>query len=394
MTRMRAVDRAMPMIEKALALDPESAEAFAALGLARMEIGQYASAESALRQAIRLDEVYVPARLWLSNLLGNTGRIPEQAVVLQEAMVIDPLNELLAVNYAGNLNSRGDYEAASGLMSDLLLVKRDSPNLLRSYSSMALYHGELVQGWELAKRAYDLQPESPAVISALAKAWLEVGNVERAEELLQEAMALASENNDLRGQYFFLLLIDGRLEEAESLVRDIFGTDIDALPEVFQRQYHHQMGLIRLMGENLPLALLEFEQAIQPNSRKVFDERQLFALTASSFLHGAVGDPFVAEQRLAEAEETLGRARENGVDNPDLYYTQSIIDILKNDFGGAVSALQTAYDKGWRQLWVLEIDRRFDPLRTMPDFIELKLNIEGDLQAARAQIESRLVTLR
>ena len=34
MNPVRAIDRAMPMIEKALALDPESSEAFAALGLA------------------------------------------------------------------------------------------------------------------------------------------------------------------------------------------------------------------------------------------------------------------------------------------------------------------------------------------------------------------------
>ncbi|MEJ2534604.1 MAG: adenylyl cyclase, partial [Gammaproteobacteria bacterium] len=95
MNPVRAIDRAMPMIEKALALDPQSAEAFAALGLARMEIDQFDAAESALRQAVRLNGDYVPARLWLANLLGNQGRLPEQGVVLKEAMALDPLNELL-----------------------------------------------------------------------------------------------------------------------------------------------------------------------------------------------------------------------------------------------------------------------------------------------------------
>ena len=49
-------------------------EAFAALGLARMQIEQLESAESSLRQAIRLNEDYIPARLWLANLLGTQGR--------------------------------------------------------------------------------------------------------------------------------------------------------------------------------------------------------------------------------------------------------------------------------------------------------------------------------
>ncbi|MGA9574302.1 MAG: hypothetical protein WBS20_10190, partial [Lysobacterales bacterium] len=52
LTNMEATERAMPMIEKALEIDPESSEAFAALGLARWQIGHRDAAESALRQAI------------------------------------------------------------------------------------------------------------------------------------------------------------------------------------------------------------------------------------------------------------------------------------------------------------------------------------------------------
>ncbi|MEM1411082.1 MAG: hypothetical protein AAGH19_01905 [Pseudomonadota bacterium] len=389
---MRAVDRAMPMIEKALALDPESAEALAALGLARMEIGQQDSAESALRKAIKLDDVYVPARLWLSNLLGATGRLEEQTVILQEAMVIDPLNELLAINYADNLSSQGEVEAARELINDLLLIKRDSLQLLRSASLLDLHAGELVRGWQLARQAYDLSPETPSAVYGLSKAWLELGDLERSEALLLEGLALAEENNELNNQYFQLLLLDGRLEEAESRVRDAFGDDLDALPDNFRRYYHHQMGLIHLVGENLPMALVEFEQAIRLSPSKVFDGDQLFALTTAAFLHGAIGDASLAEQRLTEAVAALQRARDVGIDTPDVYYTQSIIDILRNDFETAVASLQAAYDRGWRQLWLIDLDGRLDPLRSLPAFIELKSNIEGELQAARTEIEGRMLS--
>jgi TolB-like protein/Flp pilus assembly protein TadD len=386
--RMRAVQRAQPYIEKALALDPESAEAFAALGLARMEIGQNTSAESSLRQAIRLNEAYVPARLWLSNVLGNTGRIGEQALVLEEAMAVDPLNELLAINYAGNLNSRGNYEEASDMLRSLLLVKPDSTNLLRTYSSIAFFNGDLVQGWTLARQAYDIDPDSPQVIQMLSKAWLELGNTERAEALLEEAMDIAADNMELKGQYFQLLLLDGRLEEAESMVRDIFGAEVDVLPENFQRYYHQQMGLIRLVARDLPAALVEFEQAIDPEENGAFKGDQLFSLTAAAFLHEVVGDPELAEERLAQAERALNRARINGLDNPDIYYNESVIDVLHEDYEGAVEALQAAYDRGWRQTWVLDIDGRLEPLHEMPAYIELRQTIEQDIQQARAEIES------
>jgi len=391
---MYAIDRAQTYVEKALALDPESAEGFAALGLARMEIGQHDAAESALRQAIRLNDAYIPAHLWLANLLGQTGRIGEQAVVLREAMAVDPLNELLAVNYAGNMASQGDYPAARQLMNDLVMVKPDSSNLLRTYSKLALYNGELVKGWELAQRAYELEPDSPAVIQALAGTWMELGDYDKSMDYLNEALEKAGDNRDVQGLYLNLMLVTGRLEEAESIIRDMFGSDVAQLPENFQRRYHFLRGMVRIVAGELPAALAEFEQAVRPGEMSSFDGDQLFTLTMVAFLHDQVGEPALAEERLAQAERALRRAKINGIDHGDLYYVQSVIDVIRDDFDGAMSALQAAYERGWRQAWVLEIDGRLDPLRDRPGFIQLRENIEEDLRRARSEIDQRTLTYR
>jgi tetratricopeptide (TPR) repeat protein len=91
-TTLKATEKAQDMIDKALAIDPESAEAFSALGLARWQIGQMDAAESALRHAVELNEDYIPAQLWLAGVLGELGRFPEEHLVLQNAMARDPLN--------------------------------------------------------------------------------------------------------------------------------------------------------------------------------------------------------------------------------------------------------------------------------------------------------------
>ena len=122
------------MIEKALAIDPQSAEAFAALGLARLQIGQVDAAESALRQAMELNEDYVPAHLWLANVLSAQGRYAEIDRLLQHSMTIDPLNELLAVSYALNLSVRGEWEEAKTVMQRLIDLRPASTLLLRSMS--------------------------------------------------------------------------------------------------------------------------------------------------------------------------------------------------------------------------------------------------------------------
>jgi TolB-like protein len=87
---LKATENAQDMIDKALAIDPESAEAFAALGLARWQIGQMDAAESALRHAVELNEDYIPAQLWLGGVLGELGRYPEEHRVLEQAMTRDP----------------------------------------------------------------------------------------------------------------------------------------------------------------------------------------------------------------------------------------------------------------------------------------------------------------
>lgn len=392
--QIRAIERANPMIEKALALDPTSAEAFAALGLARMQIAQRDSAESALRQAIRLNEDYIPARLWLANLLGEQGRIPEQGLVLQEAMALDPLNELLAVNYSGNLFSRGDYEGAKDLLAGLILVKPDSARLLGTISGLAIGRGELVEAWEYARRAYELEPDNPSVIQTMAKVWMELGDVEQSERLLLDGLELAQDNSELQSMYFNLLVFNGRVEEAEQVVKDLFPQPIETLPENFQRYYHFQKALIRLVSEDYPSARDELEQAIDHDGKGNYSGDNLFALTMSAFLNEQLGDTALAQQRLAEAEQALRRARVNGVDEPSLYYTDASIYVIKGLYEKALESLRTAYEKGWRQSWVLRIDGRLDPLRDMPGFIEIQQRISDDVRQALETVRNQQFALR
>ncbi|MFT5138589.1 MAG: TolB-like protein/Tfp pilus assembly protein PilF [Lysobacterales bacterium] len=392
-TQIKAIERAQPMIEKALAIDPESAEAFAALGLARWQIGQTDAAESALRQAILLNEDYVPAHLWLGGLLADLGRIPEQGQVLQRAMAIDPLNELLAINYAGNHFVQGDYEAARDILDGLIQIRPDSVTLLRTLSGYAGAHGDLVESWEYAQRSYDIEPESPVIIGTMASAWLSVGELERAEQLIASGLELASENTDLKVQYFFLMLISGRIEEADRMVREQYGDSIDSLPETFQRFYHFQTGLISMVKGDLVSARDHMELAINPDDSQGFDGDQLISLTMASFLNDLLGDSERAAQRLAEAEKAVRRARINGVDDAGIYYTESSIFLLRGEKDKAIAALQQAYNKGWRQRWLLDLDKRLDPLRDEPEFLEIVRQIDEDINKARTEILAQKVVM-
>ncbi len=388
LTNLKATERAMPMIEKALEIDPASAEAFAALGLARWQIGQVDAGESAFRQAIRLNDDYIPAYLWLGGLLGQLGRLPEQAQLLQQAMALDPLNELLAINFAGNLASRGEYMAGIDLLKGLVALRPDSATLLRIMSSYAMKSGDLVDAWKYANQSYDLEPKSPAVIETLASAWESVGENEKAEKLLLDGLGIAADNAILQTNYFFIQLRQGRLEKADRLLQEQYGSSLDALPEHLQHTYYFQKSLIKLVSGDRDSARELLESAIDDESETNLNGQQIFYLTLSSALHFEAGNTELAESRLVSAERAVRRARLNGVDDADIYYTESSIHALRGRQQAALDSLQVAYDRGFRGKWMLGVDVRLDSLRQEPRFVSIKEQIEKDVNQARVEVES------
>ena len=391
LTNMKATERAMPMIEKALHIDPESAEAFAALGLARWQIGQMDAGESALRQAISLNEDYIPAYLWLGGMLGELGRLPEQDQVLQQAMALDPLNELLAINYAGNLASRGDHAGAMELLQGLVSLRPDSATLLRIMSGHAIKSGDLIGGWRYASQSYDLEPDSPVVIATLAGACSSVGVEDKAENLLLDGLEIAGDNFSLRTNYFFLLLKQGRLEKADRLLAEQYGDSVEGLPEQLQQFYYFQKGMISLVAGNREQASELLERAISDELDQAWNGNQVYFVTISSALQFGAGNTEVAEQRLASAERAVRRARINGVDDANLYYTESSIHALKGETEAALDSLQTAYERGFREAWMLELDIRLKSLHQEPQFVAIKQQIERDIVQARTEVETLIL---
>ena len=394
LTNLKATERAMPMIEKALEIDPESAEAFAALGLARMQIGQKDAAESALRQSIKLDDDYVPAYLWLGGLLGKSGRLPEQSQILQQAMVIDPLNELLAINVAGNLTRQGNYQAGKELLQGLISLRPDSATLLKFMAGHAIKNGDLVQGWRYASRSYDLEPDSPVVIRTLAGAWASIGVTDKAEGLLLDGLEIAGNNFGLQSDYFFLLLEQGRLEKAESILSKQYGDSVEGLPEQLQQYYYFQKGMISLVAGDTAAARGFFENAMRDESDQSWNGKQVMYATILSALHYDAGNTELAEQRLVSAERSVRRARINGVDDADIYYTESSIYALRGKSEEALDSLQMAYERGFRWAWMLEFDSRLESLHTEPQFAEIKQQIEKDIVQARTEVESFALAVR
>jgi len=385
---IKATAKAQAMIEKALAIDPESPEGFAALGLARWQIGQMDAAESALRHAVELNEDYIPAQLWLAGVLGQQGRYPEQSLVLEQAMLRDPLNELLLVNFASNLSTRGEWARGKQMLQDLLALRPDSTILLRFMADMEAYNGNLVEGWKLADRAWRLQPENPEDIAALARAWLLLGDADEAERLLRGGLEIAPENAKLQDTWWIALVTTRRYEEADRLVREQIREYGDELPEAQRSHFNLRLGMVALNRHDYAAARDLLASAIGVEGDAAWNSDEVMTVTLASLAFERTGDADEAARLLQRAERKIQRARLNGVDNPGIYYSEAVLFTLRNQPAEAIGKLRAAYERGFRERWVLDIDSRLDPLRERPEFQNFADRIAEDVAQAMTEIRS------
>ena len=380
------------MVEKALELDPESAEAYAALGLSRLVVGRKLEGETALRMAIDLDPAYIPAYVWLSALLSDLGRVPEEGAELLEAMSMDPLNELLTINYAENLQVRGDNEGAKSTLESLIRLQPKHTGLLSSLSGVALKSGNLVEAWTAAKQAYDLEPENVVVIIGMATAWMELGEFAEAEKVWLAGIEQNRGSIEVKIQYLTMLITEGRVADAERLFPRIFGDDISQLQKGYQRTYHYFMGLLSDVKGDIAATRDHFELVIDPSQDQLFDRDQILILTTTSLINSQLGANDTAEEQLLTAERVVGHARVDGIDNSDIYYSAAGLFALRSDKGQALRTLQQAYDRGFRQIWKLKRDRYMDILRKEPAFAAIQTNIANEIKQARMKVRGLITS--
>lgn len=126
--------------QRAVTLDPQNAEAYAALGYVEFSRRHYREMVAPAERALELDPKNITANFWAANQLAAMGRTTEMEALLDRALAVDPANGLL-VFYKGvarlrvgdnpgalKLSQRADelgYPVAGMNLAYLAAAKRD-----------------------------------------------------------------------------------------------------------------------------------------------------------------------------------------------------------------------------------------------------------------------------
>jgi TolB-like protein/DNA-binding winged helix-turn-helix (wHTH) protein len=163
-----------PEARLAVRLDPDSAEAHVAMGLAAEKDRRFRAALREYERAIDLNPSHAPAHSFLGVLLVEMGRYAEGLRELTEARVLDPVSSSPRWQHGWALMVAGQHAAA---VDELVALERDEPG-----SSPRLYH-------------------------ILGQALHEVGREAEAAAAFRRSLAQeeqAAERDDLRGHLLVL----------------------------------------------------------------------------------------------------------------------------------------------------------------------------------------------
>ena len=200
-----------------------------------------------------------------------------------------------------------------------------------------------------------------------------------------------NQNANLLITHLMTLLAAHRYEDAEALVREMMQQMGDELPEYLQRRFNFQLGLIAMGRGDYHEARPLLTSAIKDEDQQAYSGDDVWVVTLAALASERVGATEEAQELLESAERIIQRGRLNGVDDSGIYYSEAVLLSMRSQPDRAMEKLLEAYDRGFREHWVLEIDGRLEPLRGQPEFTDLMDRIREDLSRARIEIDSLTV---
>lgn len=175
----RALERALADVEKALALDPNLADAHAVMGLVYSDMGRPDFALSSLRRALELNPNSLDARNWLALRLSYNGRMRDVTEQLKTLTEIDPLYEPGVNNAVIYCRSTGDIDSARRILQRFIDITDDPIARTRMQGSLAALN------WDIPGYVRSLESLGDAMNAArssdLRSTYVDLGAIESVE---------------------------------------------------------------------------------------------------------------------------------------------------------------------------------------------------------------------
>ncbi len=352
---------AKPAIERALALDPDFADAHGIKGLMLDDQLRYREAIESYEEALRLNPSLTDVRNWYAITLGTVGR-PDKAFEVQEAAYkIDPLSVLTLHNYVNNLMLRRRFADMEPVLERLERLDASRAALFRG---LALdMQRQAAEGAIEMLRAADLAGAQPTDLEQVAFVLNRFNLQDEARRIWpfpDAEWAFGDRSDTARRLELAKERYEQRPEDPGSIVGLAWahlGAGNDAEAREWATQILDQLD--------------ELRSATHPIN-------YLFAIDAWQR-----GDARLVDKYLAPLEDASRTAAEAGIDMVALHYWNAIHLYMRGKEAEAAAALEFALSRETvRKDWLEGMFRRLK-LNDDPRFVAIKANYESYIDGER-----------
>jgi TolB-like protein/predicted Zn-dependent protease len=387
--------RMMPLVEQALSLDGDLAEAWQHLAFIHQVNGDFEAARAAAEKALELGPRNpVVLRSQIYNSIPT--REPKQALVYADELLrVDPLSPE-SLRWIGQLDLRlGRLDDADRVLARMRSIDPDNNQYVTLAWYRAMIVGDLVAAVEAGGASDTFDTDDPEAYSWNAMHIYDLGDVDAAESWSEAALRLDSKAPHPMAMAALLHLNRDEDAEAAAIARDLTRQDGDSrwgstgialriLAASDLEAGNYKDTITRYLTHYPELANGTF-----PSERFRFDsdvpDAFLVSLDlASAYLHA--GQDVEAERLLSLVEFELPYWSRDSVLGHGI--ADAELHALRGDKKKALAALQEHVEAGFRNEWRWKLlgSPSLESIRDTPEFAAIVAMIEADMAKQLARM--------
>jgi len=251
------VDEAVASLERALQLNPLSAEAHNNLGGAWQRKGRFDDAIREHQEALRLDPRLVDGQYNLGVAYQASGRGADARAAFEAALRLNPGYAAAHYNLASVLQSEGRIDDAIEHFREACRLDPGNWRTREGLARALLVSGRTDEAISESRRAVDISREDPEALSNLAGLLVQSGRMADALDVFTRALQRAPDSAALHDNVGSLLLREGRTADAIAH----FSAAVRAEPGHAPAHYH--LGIALAGAGRTADAVAEFEAALR-----------------------------------------------------------------------------------------------------------------------------------
>jgi TolB-like protein/Tfp pilus assembly protein PilF len=379
------IAKARAAAEQALKLNDQLGEAYTALAAVKEDAQDYEGAEAAYKRALELNPNYPLSLHWYGWMLRSSLGRPEEALQLhRRASELDPLSGVMALNVAGDLESLGRFDEAEHWYDKTMELTPNYPDLYTAIGDLRWSaYGRPDEALVAFTKALSLDPGNIGSLLTLGFAYLNLGDLSRAEQWIRRANDLGPESV---GPNIAMQLLElyrgneaGALEHAR---KAIMGDQYSGFSRAFLRDHALRAGR---SAEARMLYEKDFPELLSGESPTVDRSNYPEAIGLALVLSRA-GEQQRADLLLDRSLRQIQLLPRFGSAGYGIADVQA--HAIRGERRKALAALRMAIDEGWSSFWwyFLEHDMSLESLHDEPEFQAMVAEIEADMAAQLARV--------